>query len=471
MSLPLSQLNALWGPPLARVDTGNAIERVSTDSRSDLTGALFVPLVGDRFDGHSFLMTALETAEAAVAQQGRITPEMVARAGELGKPLWAVADTQLAYQQLGRLWRRHLGAPVVAVTGSAGKTTTRELIRAVLAPLGPVLASSGNENNDVGVPLTLLKGDTTTAAYVVEMGMRGLGEIERLSLCAEPDVAVITNIGTAHIGRLGSREAIAQAKTEITAALVPEGLVVIPAGDPLLEAALARGWQGRVRRVALADEVSGFDAALPAADLVGSLEEGQQLRLEQGPLLPLPLEGRHNARNFLLALAVAQELGVPLAEQGAAPWAVAVPGGRSRKLQVAGVEVLDETYNASPESMLAALELLAHQPLAAGGRRYAVLGTMLELGEHSLALHRQVAERAKQLRLDGLVIVDAGAEGEAMQAAAEGLARLARVAEPEAAAAPLGAWLCPGDVVLLKASRAVALERLLPLLGCSGGRP
>jgi UDP-N-acetylmuramoyl-tripeptide--D-alanyl-D-alanine ligase len=223
--------------------------------------------------------------------------------------------------------------------------------------------------------------------------------------------------------------------------------------------------------VALADEVSGFDAALPAADLVGSLEEGQQLRLEQGPLLPLPLEGRHNARNFLLALAVAQELGVPLAEQGAAPWAVAVPGGRSRKLQVAGVEVLDETYNASPESMLAALELLAHQPLAAGGRRYAVLGTMLELGEHSLALHRQVAERAKQLRLDGLVIVDAGAEGEAMQAAAEGLARLARVAEPEAAAAPLGAWLCPGDVVLLKASRAVALERLLPLLGCSGGRP
>ncbi|MFO0138137.1 MAG: Mur ligase family protein, partial [Cyanobacteriota bacterium] len=208
MSLPLSQLNALWGPPLARVETGNAIERVCTDSRSDLTGALFVPLVGDRFDGHSFLMTALETAGSAVAQQGRITPEMVARAGELGKPLWAVADTQLAYQQLGRLWRRHLGAPVVAVTGSAGKTTTRELIRAVLAPLGPVVSSSGNENNDVGVPLTLLKGDATTAAYVVEMGMRGLGEIERLSLCAEPDVAVITNIGTAHIGRLGSRQAI-----------------------------------------------------------------------------------------------------------------------------------------------------------------------------------------------------------------------------------------------------------------------
>jgi len=470
MVLPVSQLDALWGPPLARVEAGTAIERVCTDSRGDLAGALFVPLVGERFDGHSFLMAALETAGAVVAQRGRISAAMVARAGELGKPLWAVADTQLAYQQLGQLWRRHLAVPVVAVTGSAGKTTTRELIRALLAPLGPLVASSGNENNDVGVPLTLLKGDSTTAAYVVEMGMRGLGEIERLSLCAEPDVAVITNIGTAHIGRLGSREAIAQAKTEITAALAPQGLVVIPAGDPLLEAALARGWQGRVRRVALADEAPGFDAGLPSADLVGTLE-GKQLRLDQGPLLPLPLEGRHNARNFLLALAVAQELGVPVAEPGAAPWAVDVPGGRSRRLQLAGIEVLDETYNASPEAMLAALELLAQQPLAAGGRRYAVLGTMLELGEHSLALHRQVAERARQLQVDGLVIVDGGAEGEVMQAAAEGLPRLARVAEPEAAAAPLGAWLCPGDVVLLKASRGVALERLLPLLSCSGGTP
>jgi UDP-N-acetylmuramoyl-tripeptide--D-alanyl-D-alanine ligase len=470
MVLSVSQLDALWGPPLARVEAGTAIERVCTDSRGDLAGALFVPLVGERFDGHSFLMAALETAGAVVAQRGRISAAMVARAGELGKPLWAVADTQLAYQQLGQLWRRHLAVPVVAVTGSAGKTTTRELIRAVLAPLGPVVASSGNENNDVGVPLTLLKGDSTTAAYVVEMGMRGLGEIERLSLCAEPDVAVITNIGTAHIGRLGSREAIAQAKTEITAALAPQGLVVIPAGDPLLEAALARGWQGRVRRVALADEAPGFDAALPPADLVGTLE-GKQLRLDQGPLLPLPLEGRHNARNFLLALAVAQELGVPVAEPGAAPWAVDVPGGRSRRLQLAGIEVLDETYNASPEAMLAALELLAQQPLAPGARRYAVLGTMLELGEHSLALHRQVAERARQLQVDGLVIVDGGPEGEVMQAAAEGLPRLARVAEPEAAAAPLGAWLCLGDLVLLKASRGVALERLLPLLSCSGGPP
>ncbi len=160
---------------------------------------------------------------------------------------------------------------MVAVTGSAGKTTTRELIRAALAPLGPVVASSGNENNDIGVPLTLLKADPGTAALVVEMGMRGPGEIERLTLCAEPDVAVITNIGTAHIGRLGSREAIGLAKAEIARGLGPEGLLVIPAGDPLLEACVARGWSGRVQRVALADDSPGAPG-LPAPDWHGHLQ-------------------------------------------------------------------------------------------------------------------------------------------------------------------------------------------------------
>jgi UDP-N-acetylmuramoyl-tripeptide--D-alanyl-D-alanine ligase len=368
--------------------------------------------------------------------------------------------------------------PVVAVTGSAGKTTTRELIRASLTCLGPVVASSGNENNDVGAPLTLLKADASTCALVVEMGMRGLGEIERLSRCAEPDVAVITNIGTAHIGRLGSREAIATAKCEISAALRPDGLVVIPAGDALLEAALAAGWSGRVRRVALADDE--LAPGTPPADLVGRLvapspasgsdserPEAEHLateRLEVKGLPPitLPLAGRHNARNLLLALAVALELGVKPA--ALCDLTVEVPGGRNRRLQLGGVTVLDETYNASPEAMLAALDLLAAQPLPADAARYAVLGTMLELGESSVALHRQVAERARNLGLDGLVIVDGGAEGAAMLEAAAGLERLVRVARPVEALEPLLGWLRPGDALLLKASRGVALERLLPLL-------
>lgn len=494
----LEQLVALWGDPIGpALDPALPLPRVCTDSRRLQPGDLFVPLTGEQHDGHRFLSQAAD-AGALAALIAR------ARAAErpASLPAWLVDDTQLAYQQLARAWRQTLAAPVIAVTGSAGKTTTRELVRAVLAPLGPVLATSGNENNDVGVPLTLLKASPSEAAVVVEMGMRGLGEIERLSRCALPDVVVITNIGTAHIGRLGSREAIAQAKCEITTALSPAGLVVIPAGDPLLEQALGAVWSGRVRRVALTgDDAAGSGSAavgphMPAPDLLGQIEGdpgaagGAWLQLLAGPgvaegaaalapgasagrastgeaatdpspaafRVPLPLPGRHNARNLLLALAVAHELGVRADQLHALQ--VEVPGGRSRRLQLGAVQVLDETYNASPEAVLAALDLLAAQP----GRRFAALGTMLELGEQSEALHRAVARRAADLRLDGLVIVDGGAMGAAMQEEASGLLRLTRVQSPAEAAEALLGWLQPGDQLLLKASRGVALERAIPLL-------
>jgi len=464
MSLRLAQLQELWGQPATgplAVDQAElklAPQAICTDSRQLSGGDLFLPLIGERFDGHGFLASVLEAGAAVlIAQAGHLAPasqaSVLAAAAKAHVPVWLVPDTLQAYQDLAGLWRLQLAAPVVAVTGSAGKTTTRELIRSALAPLGPIWASSGNENNDVGVPLTLLGAGPDQAALVVEMGMRGLGEIERLSRCASPDVAVITNIGTAHIGRLGSREAIATAKCEIVAGLRPDGLVVIPAGDPLLDRALARVWSGRVVRVALQGE--GHEAA---ADLVGSLDcQGEILELA-GVALPVPLEGVHHARNLMLAMAVARELG--LEPDRWRPLQVNLPGGRSRRLQQNGVLILDETYNASPEAVLAALELLAQQP----GRRFAVLGTMLELGEQSLALHRSVAERARQLDLDGLVIVDQGEEGAAMVEAATGLSRLRQVDCPEDAAEPLQQWLQPGDVLLLKASRGVALERLIPLI-------
>ena len=469
MALHLGQLQQLWGPPVtgpltpAQASTKLEPQAICTDSRQLAPGQLFVPLVGERFDGHAFLPAALEAGAVALLAQAEQLPPAAISALAGSVPLWLVPDTLLAYQQLACLWRRQLPAAVVAVTGSAGKTTTRELIRAALAPLGEVGASSGNENNDVGVPLTLLKATPDQAAVVVEMGMRGLGEIERLSRCACPDLAVITNIGTAHIGRLGSREAIATAKCEITAGLRPDGVVVIPAGDPLLDGALARVWTGRVVRIALAGE--GHEAQ---ADLVGQLDgAGGILRVAVGEVageelagveVAMPLEGVHHARNLLLALAVARELGLEPARWQ--PLEVALPGGRSRRLELGGVRLLDETYNASPEAVLASLDLLARQP----GRRFAVLGTMLELGDQSLALHREVAARALSLGLDGLVVVDGGPEGEAMLAAAQGLARLERVDTPAAAALPLGQWLEPGDVLLLKASRGVALEQLIPLL-------
>ena len=472
--LVLADLIACWGDPVwiapvaspgaapadssPLLDPSTPLGAICTDSRQLGAGQLFVPLVGERFDGHRFLSQAAAAgAQAAVVQRDR--------AGDVPPGLlhWLVDDTLNAYQQLALMHRRRLRVPVVAVTGSAGKTTTRELIRSVLAGLGPLVASSGNENNDVGVPLTLLRAGAEHRAVVVEMGMRGLGEIERLSRSAEPDIAVITNIGTAHIGRLGSREAIATAKCEITACLRPEGLLVIPAGDPLLEAALAEVWQGRVCRVALADDPgSAGDPApaspLPSADLIGVLDADTATLTVEAVTLGLPLEGRHNARNLLLAVAVARELGLPL--QTLTHLQVDVPGGRNRRVQLGGLTLLDETYNASPEAVLAALDLLAIQP----GRRFAVLGTMLELGDQSEALHRRVGQRALERGLDGLVVVASGPEARAMAEAAADLPQLVVVETPEQAAEPLGRWLRSGDVLLLKASRGVALERLIPLL-------
>ena len=446
MTLTLRQLLDAWGTPQgASFEPDALVGRVCTDSRQLQAGDFFVPLVGERFDGHHFLAQLPEhKVQAAVVSRSWTEPL------PSGLLHWRVDDTLLAYQQLALLHRRALGKPLVAVTGSAGKTTTRELIRAALAPLGAIQASEGNNNNDVGVPLTVLGASAADAALVIEMGMRGPGEIERLSRCTEPDLAVITNIGTAHIGRLGSREAIAAAKCEITAGLHPKGTVVIPAGDPLLESALAAVWSGRVLRVRLADDPE------VESDLVGDVN-GDQLLID-ADRLPLQLEGRHNARNLLLAVAVADQLGV--SRKALQAMQVTVPGGRNRRLQQGGLTLLDETYNASPEAVLAALELLAAQP----GRRFAVLGTMLELGERSLELHQEVAARAVQLGLDGLVLVDGGAEGKAMAEVAAPLPHLQLVSHPEDAAAPLAAWLNSGDVLLLKASRGVALERLIPLL-------
>jgi len=427
-------------------------EHISTDSRALQPGDLFIPLRGERFDGHDFLDAAVSVgvAGALIARDwAGYVPEQLATV--------VVDDTLSAYQQIALAWRRQLHCPVVAVTGSAGKTTTRELIKACLSPLGAIESSVGNENNDIGVPRTMLRSNSSHAGLVLEMGMRGLGEIHRLSVCAEPDVAVITNIGTAHIGRLGSRAAIAQAKCEITDRLKPSGLLVIPAGDPLLEAEVSRVWSGRVQRVALSDDP--LEPGTPAPDWVAQLQ-GQSIELaSQGLKLTNPLEGRHNARNFLLALAAAQELGVT-AEQ-LRDLSVSLPGGRARRLSINGVSVLDETYNASPEAMLASLELLKQQP---GGHRYAVVGTMLELGDQSLSLHRQVGEKAAALELDGLVVVAEEPEASAVMQGAAGLSKLVCVASPEAAAEPLKQWLRPGDHVLLKASRGIALERLIPLL-------
>ena len=455
MTVRLRHLNQLWGPPLGNksCDFDSFLGRVSTDTRTMLKGDFFVPLVGEKYDGHNFLDVVLTLgAQGFVASR---VPDLSLAENLL---YWIVEDTTKAYQQLGLLHRMSLGMPVIAVTGSAGKTTTRELIGAALSPLGDILCSSENNNNKIGVPMTLLQGTQKHSAAVIEMGMRGLGEIEELSRFTQPDIAVITNIGNAHVGRLGSRGEIAKAKCEITSHLNPSGLVVIPYGDRLLDETLATFWNGRVKRVAISKDLSTLKDSHFEPDYIGNVDLGKGVLSFREQQFNLPLEGLHNARNLMLAIAVAIELEVSLSMLK--DLKVCLPAGRSRSIQFGQLTILDETYNASPESVRASLELLTTKP----GRHFAVLGAMLELGEYSQLFHHQIGEMAVHLELDGLVVVSQGDDAIALAKAANKLPRLVVVDSVEEAIKPLLSWLSPGDTLLMKASREVGLENLLNLL-------
>ncbi len=463
MDITFKDLIKLWGKPnnQKEIDLDLPVSRISTDSRTIKKGDFFVPLVGNTFDGHDYLAMAFN-----IGIQGAIISEQFNGLVPTQLPHWVVPDTLYAYQQIALLRRRNLNLPVVAVTGSVGKTTTRELIRAILSPLGEIVSSRGNENNDVGVPKTLLRGSETDAAFVLEMGMRGFGQIERLSRVAEPDIAVITNVGQAHIGILGSRENIAKAKSEITLNLRSDGVVIIPFGDNLLEKALLEKWSGRIVRVAIEgftlnclgcnDEHFAFQDIEP--DYISQVDMQNNFIFFEGSKLKLPLQGRHNAMNFLMALTVATELGLSI--KNLDQLKLNMPTGRNRLVECGQYLVLDETYNASPESVIASLELLVSKP----GRHFAVLGTMLELGSESISLHKKVLEIAVELGLTGIVFVSCGEESTIIKKTIKGFPNHDIVRTPRDAAISLLPWLIPGDNILIKGSRKLELEKILPYL-------
>ncbi|HIK43696.1 MAG TPA: UDP-N-acetylmuramoyl-tripeptide--D-alanyl-D-alanine ligase [Leptolyngbyaceae cyanobacterium M65_K2018_010] len=416
------------------------VSSITTDTRDLSKNALFVALSGDRFDGHDFVPEAIARgALAALVQTGRADPQF---------PCLAVPHTLTAYQRLGQWWRTQQRAAIVAITGSVGKTTTKELIAAALGLYGPVLKTQANFNNEIGVPKTLLQLRPDHAFGVIEMGMRGPGEIALLADIAAPDVAVITNVGTAHIGRLGSEQAIAQAKCELLAHLPTAGIAVLNHDNPRLMHTAAGVWAGRT-----------LTFGLTGGDLQGQLLDTQTLAIN-GVTLPLPLPGRHNALNFLAAIAVMEALDLDwrVLRQGLS---VQLPSGRARQIQLPNdILLLDETYNAGFESMTAALQLLAETP---GQRHIAVLGTMKELGDQSVGLHHRVGALVHHLHLDQLLTL---ADPEAALALAEGAQTVPTetFTEAEALATRLAQLLQPGDRVLLKASRSVALERVVDLL-------
>lgn len=414
-----------------------SVVSVTTDTRDLEPGSLFVALRGDRFDGHDFVETAInQGAIAAVVQSDRVPPHL---------PCLPVADTLVAYQRIGQWWRTQHPAKIVAITGSVGKTTTKELIAAALGTQGSVLKTQANYNNEIGVPKTLLQLRPHHAFGVIEMGMRGPGEIALLTQIAQPDVAVITNVGTAHIGRLGSEQAIANAKCELLADLSPQGIAVLNHDNERLMATAAQVWPGRTTTF-----------GLDGGDVRGTIRDANTLTVD-GLDLPLPLPGRHNALNLLAAIAVMQALDLDwrVLQQGLS---VELPSGRARRIALDNdILLLDETYNAGFESMTAALHLLAETP---GQRHIAVLGTMKELGDMSVALHRRVGEVVRQLPIDCLLTLADPAEQAALAEGADGVPTVA-FADHDVLTAHLQTVLQPGDRVLLKASRSVALDRVV----------
>ena len=419
---------------------------ISTDTRRVGPGNLFIALSGEQFDGHDFVYQARERGAIAVLVHRPLDDETL--------PQLVVPDTLAAYQRLGRWWRDTHAIPVIGVTGSVGKTTTKELIAAILGIHGNVLKTQDNFNNEIGVPKTLLQLNENHTYAVVEMAMRGKGQIAELTHIARPDIGVITNVGTAHIGLLGSREAIAQAKCELLAEMPQTGCAVLNADNALLMETAATVWAGKT-----------LTFGLTAGDLQGTLIDSHTLELE-GLRYPLPLPGRHNALNYLAAIAVARLLNLNTNRLNHG-LAVNIPNGRAQKHLLPGdVQLLDETYNAGLESMFAALELLTEVP---GKRRIAVLGTMKELGEQSLDFHRQVGEQVKQLNLDALFILAELPEAEAMADGAHGLSfvDIENIETPDAHHAltqRLRTFLQGGDRVLFKASHSVALHRIVDAL-------
>jgi UDP-N-acetylmuramoyl-tripeptide--D-alanyl-D-alanine ligase len=463
------------------------------DSRGLQRDDLFFALPGGRVDGHDFCAAALAAGAGALVVRRERAPALVAAAAAAGAAVVAVADVRRALADLARAHRRSLAPPllngcggaspsapplldgcggaspsappllIVGVTGSNGKTTTKELLAAILeeaAGAAAVLATSGNLNNDLGVPLTLLRLHAGHRFAVIEMGMSAPGEIAALAELAAPTVGVITGIAPAHLEHLGSLEAIARAKGELFAALPPTGIAIYPDDQPLLEAEAARVPAPQRRRFGRGD-----DATVRIGAVTPRGAAGLALELAIGPVTitcDLPLPGPHNARNAAAAAAAAAALGIapPVIAAGLARGRTAAH--RSTVVEVAGRHVIDDCYNANPSSTRAGLEMLTS--LRPPGRTaVAVLGDMLELGPGAPQLHLDVGQAAAHLGVDHLVAVGELARGFLRGARQAGMAdrQLVAAPDPAAAAREVAARTKPGDWVLVKASRGMRLETVI----------
>ena len=430
-------------------DGNVSIDKISTDSRTLKRGELFVALRGKNFDGHKFVEAAVKTgAVGAIVDlgwKGKVPDNFT---------VIRVEDTLQAYQTVAANYRKSLPLRVLAITGSNGKTSTKDFAAAVLGRRFRVTKTQGNFNNHVGLPRTMLEATSQDEVAVWEIGMNHPGEVAALAKIAAPDAALITNIGIAHIEFMGSREAIAAEKGALAEAIGPQGSIILNADDPFskniatrthAKVIFAGTTAGTIRAGEITQSAHGSDFTI--------LEGAHRCRAQ------LPVPGLHMVQNAMLAVAAGRLFGLSLEEAAAGLVAAPLAKARLQIRQIGGVQFIDDSYNANPDSMKAALRTLVE--LDADGKRIAVLGEMRELGKESARGHREVGETAAELGVDQLIAI--GDMGAAIAEAAQeaGLEKTAAVGSISEAAEMLTEITAPGDLVLIKGSRTARTERVL----------
>lgn len=433
----------------------NAVFKViSTDSRKIERGDLFIPIEGERFDGHDYILSSFEAGAAGSLTHKEIEPVK-------DKVLIKVENTLKALRELASYYRQKFKIPFVGITGSVGKTSTKDMVSCVLSKQYKVLSTQGNFNNEIGVPLTVFNLDSSHEAAVIEMGMSGFGEISRLTSIVKPDIAIITNIGLSHIEKLGSRKNILQAKMEILEGLSGKGLVILNGDDKLLY-----GLKGLISfRTVFYGMEEGFDYQAYNVQSLG--EQGTVFDIAIGNKdyrVHIPVPGVHNVYNALAGIAAGVELGIPADKmiQGIEEY---TPGKmRLNLINHNGIKIINDAYNASPQSMEAAINVL--KEVSATGRSIAVLGDMLELGEMSLDSHRHVGSFAVAKGVDYILTVGESGKNIAHGAIEAGANtdKVISFKDNNEAAEFLTSFIKPGDVILVKGSRGMKMEEIVNIL-------
>ena len=430
------------------------ITGIRHDSREVEPGDLFVAIKGENQDGHKYIPQVIEKGCAAV-----LVSKPDACPGEADVSVILVEDTVEAMGLIAAWYLDSLRIRRVAVTGSVGKTSTRDMIYYVLSEKFNCGRNLKNFNNNIGLPISIFQFDENTEAAVLEMGMDAFGEIEYLSGIVKPEIGVITNIGIAHMEKLGSREGIFRAKMEITKNILPEeegGTLVFAGDDEFLTKERTAGDYSQV------EVGTGKNADLRVSDVQDHGIEGISFMIEsrngddiETTRIELPTAGAHNAANAAIALAVGQRLGVSIAEGAEGLRKAELTGSRLRKIEGASIRIIDDTYNANPASMMSALDVLSRSECK---RRVAILGDMFELGSDEKTLHRNVGSHAKSLGIDQVITIGDLAANIAEGAGGE------HFADKKAFLAVIEKYIEPGDLVLVKASRGMHLEEIVERL-------